>query len=318
MSAFRAPEKKKVKLKMALIGPSGSGKTFSALRICAGLEGRTAMIDTENGSGELYADRFCYMVAPLEPPYTPQRYMELIRMAQEEGFDNLIIDSLSHAWAGAGGILDIKDKVGKAKHNSFDAWRDVTPQHNALVDAILQTPLHVLVCMRAKTAYELVKDDNGKVKPVKIGLAPVQRDGLEYEFTLVADMSVDEHVAAVTKDRTQLFDGKCLVPTEEMGRQLLGWLNSGADPLPGPLTAVQRRRLLAEVQRAGLEAAEVKAIIQSRFNVASSKELNEAQGAELVAYLETLPHAGDEGAETFDSAGDSTEDQGEREGTYDA
>ena len=173
---FRKAERKQAKLRLALCGPSGSGKTYSALLIAQGLApgGKIALIDTERGSGELYADLTEYDVAPLEPPYTPARYIELIESAEEAGYDVLIIDSLSHAWTGEGGVLDMHDKAAAASRsgNSFAAWREVTPQHNQLVDAILGANLHIITTMRTKTAYDLVDDGRGKKKPVKIGLAP--------------------------------------------------------------------------------------------------------------------------------------------------
>lgn len=231
---FRKAERKQAKLRLALCGPSGSGKTYSALLIAQGLApgGKVALIDTERGSGELYADLTEYDVAPLEPPYTPARYIELIRAAEQAGYAALIIDSLSHAWTGEGGVLDMHDKAAAASRtsNRFAAWREVTPQHNALVDTLLGANLHLIGTMRTKTAYEVV-DDDGKKVPRKIGLAPIQRDGMEYEFTTVIDLSIDGHVATATKDRTRLFDGEHFVPTVETGARLLEWLSSGKDPV---------------------------------------------------------------------------------------
>jgi len=192
------------------------------------------------GSGELYADLAAYDVAPLEPPYTPARYIELIRAAERDGYDVLILDSLSHAWTGEGGVLDMHDKAAAASQtsNRFTAWREVTPQHNALVDTLLGANLHLIGTMRTKTAYEVVEDDRGKKVPRKIGLAPIQRDGMEYEFTTVIDLSIDGHMATATKDRTRLFDGEHFVPTVETGARLLEWLSSGKDP------AEESKRLL--------------------------------------------------------------------------
>lgn len=231
---FKKAERKKAKLRLALMGPSGSGKTYSALRIAQGLGGSIAMIDTEAGSGELYANLTDYDVCPLSPPFTPEKFMGAIKDAEESGYNVLIIDSLSHAWAGEGGILDMHDTAAKSTRsgNSYTAWREVTPAHNRLVEAILQSKCHIIVCMRTKTAYDLVDDGNGKKKPVKIGLAPVQRDGLEYEFTAVFDLSIEGHVATASKDRTSLYDGKHFVPTEKTGEGLLGWLNSGEEVKP--------------------------------------------------------------------------------------
>lgn len=230
---FTKAQRTQARLRLALCGPSGSGKTYSALLIAQGLapDGRIAMIDTERGSGALYSHLVDYDVAPLAPPYTPDRYIERIRLAGESGYQVLIIDSLSHAWVGEGGILDLHDRATQASRsgNSFAAWREVTPRHNALVDALLGVDLHVIVTMRTKTAYDLSDDGNGKKRPIKVGLAPVQRDGLEYEFTVVMDLSVEGHVATAAKDRTGLFDGAHWVPVKATGEALRGWLESGVD-----------------------------------------------------------------------------------------
>ncbi|MBV5308383.1 ATP-binding protein [Chromatium okenii] len=227
---YRKAERKQAKLRLALCGPSGSGKTYSALLIAQGMQpSKVALIDTERGSAELYADLIPYDVAPLNPPYTPQRYIDLIHGAEKADYDVLIIDSLSHAWTGIGGVLEMHDKAAAATRNSFTAWREVTPKHNALVDAIIGADLHVIVTMRTKTAYDMV-DDNGKKKPVKIGLAPVQREGVEYEFTTVIDLAVEQHVATAAKDRTRLFDGQHFVPSVATGAALREWLLTGTDP----------------------------------------------------------------------------------------
>jgi hypothetical protein len=230
---FRKAERQQARLRLALCGPSGSGKTYSALLLAQGLVpgGKIALIDTERGSGELYAHLTDYDVAVLDPPFTPNRYIELIHLSEQSGYDLLIIDSLSHAWTGEGGILDLHDKAISANRsgNSFAAWREVTPKHNALVDAIIGSRLHIIVTMRTKTAYDLV-DDNGKKKPIKIGLAPIQREGLEYEFTTVFDLTVEGHVATASKDRTRLFDGDHFAPSVKTGELLRDWLLTGRDP----------------------------------------------------------------------------------------
>ena len=227
---FKKAERKESKLRLGLIGPSGSGKTYSALLIAQGLGGKIAMLDSERGSGSLYSDLIDYDIAEISPPFSPARYVQGINEAGQAGYDILIIDSLSHAWSGQGGILEEVDKRKASQKNQFAAWRDVTPMHNAMVDAILASPLHVIVTMRSKTAWELQKDEQtGKTKPVKIGLAPVQRDGLEYEFSCVLELSVEKHVCTASKDRTGLFDGKYFVPGVETGQTLSAWL-SGSKP----------------------------------------------------------------------------------------
>jgi hypothetical protein len=239
---FVKAQRQQARLRLALCGPSGSGKTYSALQIARGLapEGQIAMIDTERGSGALYADLAAYDIAPISPPFSPKRYIELIDAAAAAGYQVLIIDSLSHAWTGEGGVLDLHDKAAAASRNSFSAWREVTPQHNALVDAILGADLHVIVTLRTKTAYEVVDDSKGKKTPVKIGLAPVQRDGVEYELTVVLDLSVEGHVATATKDRTRLFDGLHFIPTPETGATLAEWLQGDAEATAASRATLKR------------------------------------------------------------------------------
>jgi hypothetical protein len=237
---FRKAERKKAKLRLAIAGPSGSGKTYSALRIATGLGGPIALIDTERGSGDLYSDAFEYDISPINDSFAPEEYIKRINAAEQTGYNVLIIDSLSHAWAGVGGILDIKDHIAKSTRtqNDFAAWREATPKHNELVDTILKSSLHLIVTLRTKTGYEIAQDDKGKTRVQKLGLAFVQREGLEYEFTVVLDLSIDGHTATSTKDRTRLFDGKYFTPTEETGRQLLSWLTTGADPQAAAITEV--------------------------------------------------------------------------------
>ena len=235
MSAFRKAERRKARLRLGLVGPSGAGKTYSALLVAMGLGGRIALIDTENGSGELYANLTEYDVCTLEPPYTPQKYIAAIQEAEREGYDVLIIDSLSHAWAGAGGILDQVDQR-KGRGNDFAAWRDMTPLHNKLVDSMLQSRCHVIATMRTKVAYDMEKDERGKIKPVKIGMAPVQREGMDYEFTVVLELDQQRHMAQASKDRTSIFDGVVFQVSEDTGKQLREWLETGAEA-PAPTHA---------------------------------------------------------------------------------
>lgn len=231
MSVFQKAERRKAKLRLALCGPSGSGKTYSALKIAKGMGGRIALVDTENGSGQLYCDLCDYDAAEIAPPFSVDKYIGIIKAAESAGYDILIIDSLSHAWAGQGGLLEEVDKRN-TKGNSFSAWRQVTPMHNQLVDTILQSKMHIIVTMRAKTAYEIEKDEKGKAVPVKKGMAPIQRDGLEYEFTVVLDLDNEKHIAQSGKDRTGMFDGKYFIPDESTGAVLIQWLNTGVEAQP--------------------------------------------------------------------------------------
>jgi hypothetical protein len=223
---IRKAERKKAKLRLGIVGASGSGKTWSALEIATGMGGKIGMIDTEAGRGELYANDFEYDLIRLDAPYSPERYIQAIKQFEEAGYDTLIIDSLSHAWVGEGGVLSIVDRAGSKSFT--EGWRVATPKQNALIDAIITSKMHIIVAMRVKTEYVTEKDQNGKMVPRKIGLAPVQRDGLEYEFTLFMDMN-QEHYAHITKDNTKLYDGQYIKPSKEMGARLMQWLNAGTD-----------------------------------------------------------------------------------------
>lgn len=228
---FKKAERKKAYLKIAITGVSGSGKTYSALQLAQGLGGKIAMIDTENGSGELYSNLCEYDVAPMAAPFTPSKYVNYIQEAEKAGYNVLIIDSLSHAWSGQGGVLEMVDKRAATSRtgNSYTAWKDITPEQNKMIEAILQSKMDIIVCMRSKQAYELVQNDKGKMVPMKIGLAPVQRDGLEYEFTVMFDISVEKHIATASKDRTGIFKDWCDVITPDTGRMIRQWAESGAE-----------------------------------------------------------------------------------------
>lgn len=231
MATFRKAERKSAKLKIGISAPSGAGKTYSALLMAYGLCGdweKIAVIDTENGSAELYSNLGDYSVCPITPPFTPQKYIDTIHEAVNSGFKVLIVDSLSHAWTGEGGLLDMQDKAVKASRcgNSYTAWREVTPEHNRLVDTILQSDIDIIVTTRAKADYVMTDDGNGKKSVKKVGLAPVFRDGLEYELTVFFDMT-QEHIATASKDRTGLFDGKNFKPSAEDGKLLNEWRNGG-------------------------------------------------------------------------------------------
>lgn len=226
---IRKAERKQAKLRLALIGASGSGKTYSALQMAFGLGGKVGMIDTENGSGDLYANTGDYDIITLQAPYEVSKYLAAIKAFERGGYSTIIIDSLSHAWAGDGGLLDKQGKIADSgAGNSYTAWRKITPEHNSLVEALLGSPAHIIATIRAKQDYVQEKDDKtGKTVVRKIGLAPVQRDGVEYEFTCVLDVDA-QHVAHASKDRTGLFDGRYFKITPATGESLVEWLNDGA------------------------------------------------------------------------------------------
>ncbi len=227
---FQRATRTQKKLRMALHGPSGSGKTFTALEVARGLGEKIALIDTERGSAALYGDKFAFDTVELDY-FSVDTYINAINEAAEAGYDVLIIDSLSHAWNGLGGVLDA---VNNTKGNTFsDGWGKVgTPQQNRLMDAILKCPCHVIATLRVKTDYEVERDDRGKVTPKKVGLAPVQRDGVEYEFDIVGSLNL-ENTLAIEKSRMIDLAGKIIPkPDRTLGGHILAWLNSGAVPQP--------------------------------------------------------------------------------------
>ncbi|MGE8328855.1 ATP-binding protein [Pseudomonas urmiensis] len=233
---FKKAERKQAKLRLALAGPSGSGKTFSALLMAKGLGGRIAVIDTEHGSASLYADIADFDVLELHAPYSPERYAEAITAAEQAGYSVLIIDSYSHEWTGSGGCLESNEKLAhqKFKGNTWAAWNETTPRHRKLTDKILTSPLHIICTMRSKT--ETVQGEGKKV--IKLGMKSEQRDGTDYEFTVVLDITHDGHAAIASKDRTKLFDQPEVI-SEDTGRRLLAWLNDGKSQADLQTTALQ-------------------------------------------------------------------------------
>lgn len=225
---IRKAERKKAKLRLGIAAPSGAGKTYGALLVAFGLGGKVGIIDTEHGSADLYAHLGEFDVINIEAPYEVSKYVAAIRAFEQAGYSTIIIDSLSHAWAGDGGLLDKQGKLADKSGNTYTAWRNVTPDHNALVDSILKSPCHIIATMRSKQEYAQEKGDNGKSTVRKLGMAPVQRDGMEYEFTVFMDVDVN-HNATSTKDRTSMFDNRVFKLSQEVGVQLKEWLETGVD-----------------------------------------------------------------------------------------
>jgi nucleoside-triphosphatase THEP1 len=215
-------------MRLGLVGPAGSGKTMTALRVAHGLGGRVAVIDTERGSASLYSGERGLGFDVLElDSYEAEKFIQAIGQAEAAGYDVLIIDSLSHAWAGKGGILEFVDKAAKRSGGgSFSGWRDATPLHNQLVDAILGAKLHIICTLRSKVEH-VIEQVNGRTQVRKVGLQPVQRDGLEYEFTVVGDVTQD-HELIITKTRAAWLKDQIIREAgEDLGKQLAAWLSDG-------------------------------------------------------------------------------------------
>jgi len=224
---FKKAVKYESRLRLAITGPSGSGKTFTALKVASALTDKPiALLDTEHRSALKYADLFNFDHDTLEPPFHPDRYIEKILEAQIAGYGVIIIDSLSHAWTGTGGLLDIVDQIAARSRskNTFAAWKEGTPIHNRLIDAIVYSDIDIIATMRSKQDYQVDKDDDGKVSVKKLGLAPIQREGFEYEFDIVLEMDVN-HTGVISKTRCiPLTDAVIKKPGDELSLTLREWL----------------------------------------------------------------------------------------------
>jgi hypothetical protein len=246
---FKRAQRVQARLRLGISAVSGAGKTYGSLRLArgivqalidtgqieGGLEGKIALIDTERKSAALYAHLVPFDTLELEPPYTVDRYQQAIAAAEHAGYVVCIIDQISHAWAGPGGQLEWIDTLKAGARNAMSPWAKVTPVQQEFYDRILRSSMHIIATMRAKSEYVIEEQIvNGQKKniPRKIGLSPVQREGIEYEFTTCLDIDLDSHMASATKDRTSLFMDRQTKLDEECGRRLAEWLVSGAKAPP--------------------------------------------------------------------------------------
>lgn len=240
--------RKKSKLRLNISGPAGSGKTYSALLMAKGLIGsweKIAVIDTENGSASLYDHLGSFQTVDLQAPFTPERYIQAIDACLAGGMECIIIDSSSHEWSGAGGCIEINEHLAQSKFkgNTWSAWSQTTPRHEAFVNKVLQCPVHIITCTRSK--METVMTDDKKVK--KLGMKDIQREGWEYELTVSLSIDRDTHTAQASKDRTELFEGKDpFIITEKTGELIRDWCEKGVDP------AEEKKKVIA----AGTKALE--------------------------------------------------------------
>ncbi len=295
---------------------------MSALRIARGLvgpKGRIALVDTENGSAALYSEHFDFDMVTMIPPYLVSKYLVAWDVAEDGEYDCLIIDSLSHAWAGEGGILERKTDADKRGGNQFTNWADFTKEHEALKGRILHPKCHLICTLRVKTDWVVEQNDKGKQAPRKVGLAPIQREGLEYEFDVFFNVALN-HVAVAEKDRTSMFEGRTFTPDEKLGQEFLEWLGTdkarevreaeaakqpapppaAAPPPPPPpattaspegpkATEAQLGRLYTMAASAGWAKDDVRDRIGAVYGHESSKELSSSQYQELVGYLIANP-----------------------------
>jgi hypothetical protein len=231
---IKKAQRSKVKIRLALASPTGFGKTTGALMIAYGMTknwDKIGVIDTENESASLYADHTYksgftvgeFNTIPLTPPFTPEKYIEAIKIMENSGMEVIIIDSITHVWNGAGGLLEFKDSLG----GTFQNWAKVTPRYQAWLNAILQSKCHVITTNRKKQAYSIITENN-KTKVEKAGMDDQIRDGYDYEMTIAFDITNDKFLAKTSKDRSGLFmDGPEFIITPEIGEKILTWCESG-------------------------------------------------------------------------------------------
>jgi AAA domain len=298
---FEPATKAQAKARIALAGPSGSGKTWTALVLATTLGKSIAVIDTERGSASKYAPPFTFQRLNMQR-YDPRDLPRALAAAATQGFDVVIVDSLSKFWAGQGGMLEQVDNAARRGFggNSFGGWKEARPMETAMIEALLSYPGHVIVTMRTKTAYEIIEDDRGRKVPTKIGLKPEQRDGIEYEFDIVGDMDL-ENTLTISKSRCSALSGEVIRrPGPDLAESILGWLSDGEAVLSAmdyrdqalrkSATYAELRTLYLTVKGAGLlgaavadESGEAMGLGQLIVNQGKQAEARETFGAEAAA-----------------------------------
>ncbi len=292
MVQIRKARRSATKLRLLLTGPSGSGKTWGALQIARGLGGKTVVIDTEEGSSDLYDHLHEFDVIDLRPPFTPERYIEAIAAAEAAGYEVIIVDSVTHCWSGTGGCLELLEEIAKAQFrgNTWSAFSVITPRWRAFVDKLLRSSAHIICSGRSKTETAQV-DDHGKKKVAKLGMKLEARDGLEFEFTTVLDVIHDGHYATVSKDRTGVFAGDPKPITPETGKRLAAWLAGNHEAEPQPLKAEQAvdvAKLITDTSRAiaSASAPQLERLRPKVLARVTSGELTDNQAGMLIDQID--------------------------------
>lgn len=253
MAIFKIEEAQRegARLVLGIGGVSGSGKTYSALQVAWGLanydSSKVGLICTENRRGRLYADILKdstgkvhkFLVGDLTPPFSPARYIEAIEAFVAAGVEVLVIDSVSHEWEGQGGCEDI----AHAGNSRNPEWNKAKREHKSFMNAMLQSPVHIIACMRAREKVKLEKV-NGKTEYVPQGILPIQEKNFTFELTASLMMWSGGKSREVLKCPAELVpifgtpgDWAEGYLTAEHGKRLREWVDGG-------------QQLDAEVQRA--------------------------------------------------------------------
>jgi hypothetical protein len=278
--------------KTALMAPSGGGKTYSALRLATGMieklkelnaeigNGKILLANTESSRGRYYANEFQYDIVDVAAPHSPEMYVDLINWAVEQKYPILIIDSSTHEWEGKGGCLELHQQAG----GTFQSWAKITPRHDKFIQAIADSPIHIIATMRGKDQYEIEKNDAGKANVKKLGVGAQQRQGFEYEFTVTFLIDQKSNMATCEKDNTHLFEdeGEVLL-SETFGKKLISWANSGEGYTP----PVRNTSSTSSVTESGEGLDEIRTKI-----ITICSELGGAKNETLMALLKGYERSG--------------------------
>lgn len=309
---FTKATKSQSRGRIAFMGSSGSGKTYTSLKVAKVLAqgGKVAVIDSERGSASKYASIFDFDVLNLEA-FSPEVYIEAILAAEKAGYAVCVIDSLTHAWSGVGGALEMVDQaVARSRSsNSFAAWREVTPVHNRLVDTMLRSRCHIITTMRTKTEYVIEEDARGKKTPRKIGMAPIQRDGMEYEFDIVGDMDADNRLIISKTRCPELRRAVIETPGEEFAQTILNWLTDGVEAPEPPKTEFKPPAAKQTPEQA-IYATQTPAALAALLNKWLEKNPVGSATAKWQAYME----AGDDHQSKMIESGKWTKEDAEQSG----
>lgn len=270
---------------MSIAAPTGFGKTIGALIIAKGMGydwDQIAVIDTENESASLYADHRLpsgyhigeFQTIPIQPPFTPEKYVQAIKACEDADIKVIIIDSVTHVWTGQGGLLEFNDSLGG---NKFQNWAKTTPRYQAWLNAILHSKCHVITTNRKKQAYALI-NEGGKSKVEKQGMEDQIRDGYDYEMTVAFDIVNDGHLAKASKDRTSLFMNQPeFVITEEVGKKIKDWCESGTAPTPIEKPGIDEARFQKAISLIKSGDATAKQTLLDKFTLTEKQKeaLNE-------------------------------------------
>lgn len=248
------------KVVIGLAGVSGSGKTYTALQLAYGLAkgnaGKIGFLDTENRRGRLYSDILPngakFNIGDLVAPFSPQRYMDAIAAFEQAGCEVLVIDSGSHEWEGPGGCEDIAHE-GNPKQAR---WNKAKREHKRFVTAMLQSSMHIILCLRAREKVKIERGERGESVFIPLGLQPITEKNLMFEMTASVMMQDEGRSQTVLKcpEALRAFLGRGNnYLTAKDGAAVRAWIDGGT-PVNRELERV--RATLANTCEGGMAALE--------------------------------------------------------------